>query len=335
MPSTYTTNLGIEKIATGEQSGTWGNTTNTNLDLIDQAVNGVEQITLSAAGSSGSPNDLPITNGASSNGRNKFIEFIDGGDLGATAYVQLTPNDAEKIVFVRNSLTTQSLIIFQGTYSASNDFEIPNGADVLLKFNGAGSGATVTDVFNKLNVTSLVSGAGSFTTLTASSTVDFDSGSIDGTTIGSATPSTGAFTTLSASGDANFDSNTLFVDASENKVGIGTSTPAVSLDLTSKTDAVAMPAGTTAQRPTGVNGQIRYNSTDSAFEGYANGAWGEIGGGGGATGGGSDQVFYENDQTVTANYELTANTNAMSTGPVSVGSGVTVTIPSGSRYVVI
>jgi hypothetical protein len=42
-----------------------------------------------------------------------------------------------------------------------------------------------------------------------------------------------------------------------------------------------MPSGTTAQRPTGVNGQIRYNSTENAFEGYANGAWGEIGGGGG------------------------------------------------------
>ena len=41
MPSTYTVNLGIEKIGTGEQSGTWGDTTNTNFDLIDQAVNGV------------------------------------------------------------------------------------------------------------------------------------------------------------------------------------------------------------------------------------------------------------------------------------------------------
>jgi len=136
-------------------------------------------------------------------------------------------------------------------------------------------------------------------------------------------------------GDVAIDGTTLHVDSSNNRIGVGTASPAVSLDLTSNTDAVAMPSGTTAQRPTGVNGQIRYNSTDNAFEGYANGAWGEIGGGGGATGGGSDQVFYENGQTVTTNYTLTTNTNAMSTGPVTVDSGVTVTIPTGSRYVVI
>jgi len=143
MPSTYTTNLGIEKIATGEQSGTWGATTNTNFDLIDQAINGIVAVTLASAGSSGSPNTLAITDGSASDGRNKFVEFVDGGDLGATAYVQLTPNDAEKIVIIRNSLSGgQSLIVFQGTYNASNDFEVPNGNDVVLKFDGAGTGAT-------------------------------------------------------------------------------------------------------------------------------------------------------------------------------------------------
>lgn len=160
MPSTYTTNLGIEKIATGEQSGTWGTTTNTNLDLVDEAVNGVVTVTLPGAGSSGSPNTLAISNGSSSDGRNKFIEFNDGGDLGGTAYVQLTPNDAEKIVHIRNSLSaSRSILIFQGTYNASNDFEIPNGADVVLKFDGAGAGAVVSDVFTDLNVTKLTAGS--------------------------------------------------------------------------------------------------------------------------------------------------------------------------------
>ena len=168
MPSTYTTNLGIEKIATGEQSGTWGTTTNTNLDLIDEAVNGVITITLPGAGSSGSPNTLAISDGSSSDGRNKFIEFNDGGDLGGTAYVQLTPNDAEKIVHIRNSLTaSRSIIIFQGTYNASNDFEIPNGSDVLLKFDGAGAGAVVTDVFTNLDVTGLSLGGTSVTATAA------------------------------------------------------------------------------------------------------------------------------------------------------------------------
>lgn len=57
--------------------------------------------------------------------------------------------------------------------------------------------------------------------------------------------------------------------------------------------------------------------------------------GGGATGGGSDNVFYENGQTVTTNYTLTTNNNAMSTGPITISSGVTVTVPSGSRWVIL
>lgn len=151
MPSTYTTNLGIEKIESGAQTGVWGTTTNTNLDIIDQAVNGVHVETLAVPGNSSSPNTLPISDGATSTGRNKYIEFADGGDLGATAYVQLTPNDAEKIVFMRNSLSGgRSVIVFQGTYNASNDFEIPNGKDVVLKFDGNGVGAVVTNVFGDL-----------------------------------------------------------------------------------------------------------------------------------------------------------------------------------------
>jgi mannose/fructose-specific phosphotransferase system component IIA len=184
MPSTYTTNLGIEKIATGEQSGTWGNTTNTNLDILDQSIDGIISITLVSAGSSGSPNSLPITDGAVSNGRNKFIEFVDGGDLGATAYVQLTPNDAEKIVHIRNSLSaSRSIIVFQGTYNASNDYEILNGEDVLLKFDGAGAGAVVSQVFANLALPS----------------VNIDGGTIDGAVIGGASAAAGSFTTLSAS----------------------------------------------------------------------------------------------------------------------------------------
>tara|TARA_R100000664_G_scaffold13369_1_gene21401 strand:- start:12227 stop:13876 length:1650 start_codon:yes stop_codon:yes gene_type:complete len=149
MASTFTTNLGIEKPATGDKAGTWGTMTNTNMDLIDEATNGVVSITLAATGSSGSPNDLPITNATSSNGRNKFIEFVDGGDLGGTAFVQLSPNDAEKIVFVRNSLSgSRSILIFQGTYDSGRDFEILNGKDYILKFPGSGSSSTVATVLD-------------------------------------------------------------------------------------------------------------------------------------------------------------------------------------------
>ena len=88
MPSTYTLNNGIELIGTGEQSGTWGDTTNTNLQLLDTALDGQITVTLASAGTSGSPNTLSISDGTTSDGRNRMIIFADSGDLGATAYVQ-------------------------------------------------------------------------------------------------------------------------------------------------------------------------------------------------------------------------------------------------------
>ena len=78
----------------------------------------------------------------------------------------------------------------------------------------------------------------------------------------------------------NVDSNTLVVDGTNNRVGILQASPAVSLDVGSATDAFFVPKGTTAQRPTGVDGYFRYNTDDAQFEGYADGAWGAIAGSG-------------------------------------------------------
>lgn len=159
MASTYTTNLGIEKIQTGQQAGQWGDTTNTNFDIIDQAVNGIVTVTLTGTGTSGSPNDIAITDGAESDGRNKFIRLYSASDLGGTVYVRITPSDAEKIVHIRNDLNAQDAVIFQGNYDAGRSIGVSNGRDVLLKFDGGGdSSATVADVNNDLGVTALTAG---------------------------------------------------------------------------------------------------------------------------------------------------------------------------------
>jgi hypothetical protein len=99
------------------------------------------------------------------------------------------------------------------------------------------------------------------------------------------------------------------------------------------TDAVEMPTGTEAQRPTAVTGMFRFNTDSGSFEGYNGTAWGAVGGG--ASGGGGDAVFYENDQTVTTSYTISSDKNAMSTGPLSINSGVTVTVETGARWVII
>ncbi len=128
--------------------------------------------------------------------------------------------------------------------------------------------------------------------------------------------------------------------------GTGASTPweaQVNLDLLDSEDGgsvstgLRVPAGTTAQRPsTPDSQQIRYNTTAATFEGYDGSIWGPIGGGGsGATGGGSDLVFWENDQVVTTNYTITNGQNAMSAGPITINTGVTVTVGVGETWTVV
>jgi len=115
----------------------------------------------------------------------------------------------------------------------------------------------------------------------------------------------------------------------------GTVTSAGNISMTG-TGAIDVASGTAAERPgTPSAGMIRFNTDDTTFEGYDGSAWGAIGGGGGASGGGSDAVFYENGQTVTSDYSITASTNAMSAGPITINSGITVTIPSGSTWTIV
>jgi hypothetical protein len=95
--------------------------------------------------------------------------------------------------------------------------------------------------------------------------------------------------------------------------------------------------------PTTVPSDVTWTlpSGDAAVSGYAlisdasgNLTWGEAGGGG-ATGGGTDEIFYENDQVVTANYTITTNKNAVTAGVIAITSGINIEVPSGSYWVVV
>ena len=126
------------------------------------------------------------------------------------------------------------------------------------------------------------------------------------------------------------------IQVSEGGTGATTAVGAkVALEvITGTTGSAIIPAGTQAQRNgSPAAGNFRFNTDLAKFEGYNGTTWGAVGGG--ATGGGSDAVFVENDKTVTANYTIPATKNAMSTGPVTINSGVTVTVSAGARYVVI
>jgi hypothetical protein len=73
------------------------------------------------------------------------------------------------------------------------------------------------------------------------------------------------------------NSANLFWDSSNNRLGVGTSSPAVTVAI-SATDAILLPVGTTGQRPTGATGYLRFNTTTAAFEGYNGSSWTSVGG---------------------------------------------------------
>lgn len=126
------------------------------------------------------------------------------------------------------------------------------------------------------------------------------------------------------------------------KVGIGTSTPSVSLHINA-TDALVIPVGNTGQRPTGADGHFRFNVDNATFEGYANGSWGPVAGigyykGNKGTVGVADaanNIFRINANTLTANVTFTAGENASAAGPISIANGITLAVDAGARVSIV
>lgn len=135
MASTYTANSGIEKPGSGEQSGTWGTTTNTNFDIIDRVLNGVGSITLS-----GTTHTLSTSDGSLSDGHYKVL--ILTGSPSGTNTITISPNDQDKLYFVYNN-SGQSAVFSQG--SGSN-VTVPDGDFAIVYADGAGAGAAVTQM---------------------------------------------------------------------------------------------------------------------------------------------------------------------------------------------
>jgi len=141
MASTYTSNTGIEKPGSGEQSGTWGNTVNTNSDILDRALNGILTLGLSGANST-----LTTTDGTLSNGQYKLISFT--GSPSANHTVNVLPNDSQKIYFLNNT-TNQTVIISQGTGASVT---LPAGESDVIYCDGGGVAAAVVDLSATFNV---------------------------------------------------------------------------------------------------------------------------------------------------------------------------------------
>jgi len=132
MASTFTTNSGIEKPGSGEQAGAWGTTVNTNFDIIDRVLNGVNTLTLT-----GTTTTLTTTDGQLSDGHYKVL--VLSGSPSGTNTVTITPNDQSKLYLVNNT-TSQSVVFTQGS---GGNVTILAGASAWIYADGAGSGAQV------------------------------------------------------------------------------------------------------------------------------------------------------------------------------------------------
>jgi hypothetical protein len=143
MASTYTV-AGIELITQGEQAGAWGDTTNTNWELIEEMVGGVASVALSTTSET-----LSVTDGASSDARHAAVVFT--GSPGGTCTVTVSPNDMQKIYFIVNN-SDQTVSMTQG--SGAN-VSIPAGSKKIVYCDGAGAGAAVVDLTTNLDISGL------------------------------------------------------------------------------------------------------------------------------------------------------------------------------------
>ena len=152
MSSAYTNDLRLEEIATGEQSGTWGNTTNTNLELIAEAFSfGTEAITTNA-----NTHTSTIADGGTDEARSMYLKYT--GALDSDCTITIGPNTISKLWFIENATTDSgssgpyNIVIKQGTGATVT---IPNGDTKVIYSDGAGAGGAMVDAFASISTVDL------------------------------------------------------------------------------------------------------------------------------------------------------------------------------------
>jgi hypothetical protein len=147
MASTYVNDLRLNEMATGDGSGTWGTTTNTNLELIAEAFSyGTEVITTNA-----DTHTTTIADGATDPGRSLYLKYT--GTLDSACTITIGPNTVSKVWIIENGTSgSQDIILSQG--SGAN-ITIPAGDTKVVYSDGAGAGAAFFDAFASLSVVDL------------------------------------------------------------------------------------------------------------------------------------------------------------------------------------
>lgn len=204
--ATYVNDLRLTELATGEGSGTWGTTTNLNLELIGEALGyGTQDCFATDADAT-----TTVADGATDPARAMYFKVTSSATLTATRTLTIAPNTMTRVMLIENATTgSQSIAISQGS---GGNVTIASGQVKMVYLDGAGAGAAVVDALADLEL-----GTITVANLTAT-TADINGGTIDGATIGGASAAAGTFTTLQADTSLNVDGTVtadgLTVDAS-------------------------------------------------------------------------------------------------------------------------
>jgi hypothetical protein len=266
--ATYVNDLRLKEIATGDESGTWGTSTNTNLELIAEAFSyGTEVITTNA-----DTHTTTIADGATDPGRSLYLKYT--GTLDSACTITIGPNTVSKVWIIENGTSgSQDIIISQG--SGAN-ITIPAGDTKVVYSDGAGAGAAFFDAFASLSVVDLKVQDD----LTVTGDID-----VDGTTNldvvdidGALTQDGGAvFNETGADVDFRVESDTvdhaLFVQGSDGNVGIGTSSPSADLQINDGNTTRGV-AGTFHMYGSAVNGDAGDVSNEIFFRDESVSGWG-------------------------------------------------------------
>ena len=229
MASVYTNDLRLEEIGSGEQSGTWGDTTNTNLELIAEGLSyGTEGITTNA-----NTHTSTVADGATDPARSMYIEYT--GTLDSACTITIAPNTLSRMHFIENGTSgSQNIIIKQGSGAT---ITIPPGDTKAVYLDGAGSGAAVVDAFASLSVVDLK--------------VQDDLTVTDDMTVGGTLGVTGVLTatSLDISGDIDVDGTTN-LDAVDIDGAVNMATTALVTGVLTTTAAAVFNGGFTSNGDT-------------------------------------------------------------------------------------
>jgi len=316
--ATYTGNVAALNISTANVTATGNGAFTGNVSAANFSGAGLTLTSINASNISAGTIANARTTGSASNGASTLVlRDSNGSFAGNVVTATLFSGSGASLTNIPNSATTANSANGASTIVARDaNGSFTANVGTFTTVSGAGAGLT------NINASNISSGtiANARTTGSASngaSTIVLrdSNGSFAGNVI---TGVTGSF-----SGNVSANNVTISAALSGNTANFSGNV------LLNGTGALKVPVGTAAQQPTPSTGMVRFNTTDTQFEGYNGSQWSSIGG---AAAGGA---VYENKNQIIANYTMTSGYNGESVSPITVAAGVSITIPAGSRWVVL